>query len=322
MLHIDNPRTKTVDPFTLNNWSETQLAQHLKISKNYFDLLKAEQPDLLAYNINDRMKHMPKDRLFRTMNGTVRAFLSNSYKTMDIDEVFMAIWPIIEDLGLTVRSAKLTERHFYLKCVHTKLTGEIGVGQAMCAGFMLKTSDVGGGSFTLAEWIEELICTNGWVAEKVTEEKHLGRKSRVGSIENSREYFTDKTRMMEDKTFVSQCKDTVSAMFNPVRFEKTLDRFRKAKGIEISAPLKESVEVVSDKFRFNESESNGILEHLSRGGDPTKFGLAAAITRTAEDLKDYDRSTEFEGLGTRVVDMSSSEWSRIETAAIIKAKMN
>lgn len=310
MLDIHNPRTNRVEPFGLNNLARAQIAQHLGIPKKYCDTLADEQPDLLAQNINDRMKYTPADRMIRTLDGKVRAFLSNGYRAIDTDQLFEAVWPTISALKLDVKSAKLTERNFYLKATHREMTGEIAVGKMMRAGFMMKSSDVGCGEIQVCRWYEECICTNGWVVEKTLGQRHIGRKTEVGNIDNSREHFTDETRQAEDKAFVLKFRDSVAAIFNPVEFDKSLDRFRKAKAARITAPLKEVVEHVADKYRFTDDEAGSVLDHLARGGDPTKFGLAAAITRTAEDLDDYDRVTEFEARGTQLVDMTGTEWSK------------
>jgi len=316
MLQMNNPRTNQSEPFGLNNLAHTQIAQHLGIPKKYYDTLTQEQPDLLVQNINDRMKFNPSDRMIRTLNGKLRAFLSNGYRAIDTDQLFEAVWPTISGLDLQVKSAKLTERQFYLKAVHREMTGEIGVGQIMRAGFMMKASDVGCGEIQVCRWYEELRCTNGWVVEKTLGQRHIGRKTEVGNIDNSREHFTDETRQAEDNAFVLKFRDSVSAIFNPAEFDKSLDRFREAKQAVITVPIDEAVEYVADKYRFTDTEKGSVLDHLARSGDPTKFGLGAAITRAAEDLEDYDRSTEFEARGTQLVDMTSKEWNKFAHVSV------
>jgi len=47
----------------------------------------------------------------------------------------------------------------------------------------------------------------------------------------------------------------------------------------------------------------------SRGKDLSAWGLANAVTHAAEDQPDYDRATELEKLGGRVVELKLSEWA-------------
>lgn len=66
-------------------------------------------------------------------------------------------------------------------------------------------------------------------------------------------------------------------------------------------PVK-AVEMVSQKFGFSSTESGGVLQHLIQGGDLSAYGLLNAITRTSQDVQDYDRATELERDGSRVLD--------------------
>ena len=61
-------------------------------------------------------------------------------------------------------------------------------------------------------------------------------------------------------------------------------------------------------FKLNEEEKNGVMQHLLRGNDLSQWGLANAVTRTAEDIDSYDRATELEAVGWDVVELSRSQW--------------
>ena len=51
------------------------------------------------------------------------------------------------------------------------------------------------------------------------------------------------------------------------------------------------------------------------GGDLSKYGLSNAITRTSNDLKDYDRAVELEGIDWEVATMESRIWEQINDNA-------
>ena len=46
-------------------------------------------------------------------------------------------------------------------------------------------------------------------------------------------------------------------------------------------------------------------------GDLSVWGLANAVTRTAEDVADYDRATELEATGGRVIELPRADWRAI-----------
>ena len=66
----------------------------------------------------------------------------------------------------------------------------------------------------------------------------------------------------------------------------------------------------SDQAPAKERE-NQSLQHLLQGGEMSKWGLANAVTRTAEDASEYDRATEMEALGWNIVKMPEREWSSL-----------
>jgi hypothetical protein len=75
------------------------------------------------------------------------------------------------------------------------------------------------------------------------------------------------------------------------------------------------VEVTATRFGLNETERKSVLDHLIRGGDLSQYGLHNAITRTAEDLDDYDRASDFERFGGQIIELPANEWRQIAEAA-------
>jgi hypothetical protein len=54
---------------------------------------------------------------------------------------------------------------------------------------------------------------------------------------------------------------------------------------------------------------------VSVGSVSGQYGLANAVTRSSQDIHDYDQATELEKLGGKVIELNDKEWSRIDTAA-------
>jgi hypothetical protein len=67
------------------------------------------------------------------------------------------------------------------------------------------------------------------------------------------------------------------------------------------------VEATARRLALTDGEKGSVLQHPVRGGDPSAWGLANAVTRTAEDAADDDRATELEAAGGRVIELPPSE---------------
>jgi hypothetical protein len=55
------------------------------------------------------------------------------------------------------------------------------------------------------------------------------------------------------------------------------------------------------------------MRHLIEGGDLSAWGLGNAITRSAQDVDSYDRATELEAVGGKVIELSPSEWRSVQS---------
>ena len=302
------------DPSPLNDVAHSQVAASVKIPKAYYDRMREQDPELLAHNVNTWFRKEPKNKMFRTLDNTVRAFVSDRFRPLDNADLAEAVLPTLANLELQVESCELTERRMYIKAYHPTLTSEPKVGTIMAAGVVIKGSDVGMGSTEVLRSVKEMRCTNGWIIEKTISQRHIGRKTSVGDVDNAREFFTDQTRQTEDRAFFLKMRDTVKSLFNKDEFEKSLTKFKEAGEQEITADPMKVVEYVADKYRFTDDEKGSCLNHLIRGGDLSKLGLGAAITRTAQDLECYDRATEFEATGTKLVELPRKEWDKVALA--------
>ncbi len=56
------------------------------------------------------------------------------------------------------------------------------------------------------------------------------------------------------------------------------------------------------------------MRHLIEGGDLSAYGLVNAVTHYSQDVEDYDRATEFEALGGRLIELTAGEWKSVVEA--------
>lgn len=286
-----------------------QLANTLQIPKPYYDRMLAEQPDLLAANVNRWLVAQPAKKLIRTLDNEVRAVLSDSYRPLDNLDLAEAVLPRLIGLNATVISSEVTDNRFYLKAITDRIQGEAKVGDVLQAGVVISNSEVGQGSLRVEAMDYRLVCLNGMIREQAIRKAHLGRGARgQDAIEDAREYFRTETRIADDRAFFLKVQDAVGAMFNQERFDKRLNQYRDASARLIDADPVKVVEVTAKRFGLNDGERSSILQHLIRGGEMSNWGLANAVTRAAQDVDSYDRATELEALGGDVIELSATDW--------------
>ena len=303
---------QVIQHYDVGEIAHRQIGQFLKIPATYYDRMRREYPQLLTLNANGWFAKMPQSkRMLRTLDGTARALLSDRYRRIDNFEVASAVLPIISRMeGAGVESCELTDSRMYLKVVNPRVTAEIKKGDIVQAGVLISNSEVGMGSVTVSPLIYRLVCSNGMIAE----DGKL-RKYHVGRANESREDFSiyrNETIEADDKAFLMKLEDSVKAAVDQARFAAIVDKLRESTEATFQPQqVQQVVELASKEYGFTDSESSGILGHLAAGGDLSLYGLANAVTRQAQDVASYDRSTELEATGYRIITMAPSLWRNL-----------
>lgn len=299
--------------FSINEIAHRQIGQHLKIPATYYDRMRTEVPELLARNVNGWFAHTPDTRrMLRTLDGTARAFLSDRYRRIDNYEVAQTVLPIIGKMnGATVESCELTDSRLYIKVVDPRVTAEVVKGDIVQAGVIITNSEVGMGSVNVSPLIFRLVCSNGMIAQDAGIRKyHVGRLNESGG--DNYDIFRDETIEADDRAFLMKLEDTVRAAVDQAQLSRLVDKLRETIGAKIAAAtVPKVVELTTKEFGLTQNEGQGVLGHLIAGGDLSLYGLANAVTRHAQDVESYDRSTELEATGYKIITMSPALWSRL-----------
>lgn len=307
-LHLENHGY-----FPVNRVCNAQLSQRLQIPKPYYDRMLNDSPALLCKNVNHWLEASDKNRLIRTLNGDARACLSDRYRALDNHDLAEAVLPAIIDAGCEVKSCEITDTRMYIKAISYKRTADIKVGDTVAAGVLVSNSEVGYGSLFAGLFTERLVCNNGMIHNDWSKRKyHIGRTQKNEmELNNAWELFTDHTKELSDRAFWSQVQDTVRGILSSDGFEMAVNSMREAAEVNIDGDPIKVVEASQKKFQLSESEKDSVLTHLINGHDLSKWGLANAITRTAEDVREYDRATEMEGIGWQVVELPQRQWEAL-----------
>jgi len=315
VLQILDAESVWSESYSVSEVAHDQIGRHLGIPAKYYDRMREEHPDLLETNVNEWFKKTPSRRMLRTLDGTARAFLSERYRRIDNYEVAQAVLPIIQGMpGAEIKSCELTDTKMYIKVVDPRLEQEIVKGDAVQAGVIISNSEVGHGSVSVHPLLYRLICSNGMVAaDEGMRKYHVGRINESG--EGDYEIYRDTTIEADDKAFLMKLEDTVAAAVNEARFLKLVDKLRDSTTTRIAAvDAPRIVELTAKEFSINQDEGKGILGHLIEGGDLSLYGLGNAVTRHAKEVESYDRSTELENTGYKIVTMAPALWKRINEA--------
>jgi hypothetical protein len=295
-----------------------QIGERLGIPAKYYDRMLTEAPDLLAGNVNTWMQRQPEKRMVRTLDGVARAFLSNRYQRIDNVHVAEVVLPALMDTPeVEIKSAEITPSRLYIKAVTHAVRAELRsrrVGDIVEAGVMISNSEVGLGAVQVVPFFHFLACLNGMVRNKSgMRAAHVGTK--FDGDENLAAILADDTRKTMDRAVLLKVRDVVRAAMSEVEFGKAIAAMQEQTEQMITGNPAAAIEVLADDFTLGETEKGSVLRHLIEGGDLSRYGLMNAITRTAEDSPTYDRATELETAGGRLLDLSPANWQRIAIAA-------
>ena len=299
--------------FDINEIAHEQIASRVGIPQKYYDRMRREAPHLLNENVNHWFARTPEKRMIRTLSGTARAFLSDRYRPLDNLDMAQTVLPVLHDMGVRVESSALTDRRLYIKAVTPKMTAEVKKGDVVQAGIVVSNSEVGLGSVKVEPMVFRLVCSNGLIVPDYGQKRyHVGRALEA---EESQAIYRDETLAADDAAFLMKVQDTVRLAVDQAKFAHLVNRLRDAAGEPLSGNPVSAVELMANRHALTQDESGGVLRHLVTGGDFSRYGLLNAVTRTSQEVADYDRATELERLGGKIMTLDTQEWRELAVAA-------
>lgn len=192
-IHTANNRSiirvasnEEVMTYGVTELAHRQIADRLKIPFGYYERMRNEIPELLDSNVNNWLSKNPEKRMLRTLDGGLRAFLSDRYRRLDNLELLDHVLPVIGEMkGAQVVSCDVTETHLYLKVVNKLLKAEVSVGDVVQAGFVISNSEVGLGALKVEPLVFRLVCKNGLINKDYSHKKyHTGSLQIKSQVEN------------------------------------------------------------------------------------------------------------------------------------------
>ena len=309
---------------SVRNIAHGQFSGVLGVPKRYYDRMRTQAPDLLAINLNRWMADEPSKRMVRTIDGEVRAVLSDRFRPLDNADLAEAVLPALRDCNATVESANITEARMYLKIVRHDLREDLmppgaewGTGHASVdvieAGLVISNSEVGMGSLKVSPALHTVRCTNLAVfSDDAVAKYHIGRALGGDSGEQVRRFITDATRTLQDRAIFATVRDTATASLDGTAFRRYVADLRATKSETLTGDVPETIERIGNRLDLSQPEQKGVLDYLIAGGDLSQYGVQDAITSMAGDADDYDRSCQLEEAGAEVITLSPSQWRALQ----------
>jgi len=301
--------------YGITSLARRQLAEKLKIPFAYFERMRQEQPTLLDRNVNTWLQSEDERRMIRTLDGRVRAVLSDRYRRLDNFDLAESVLPILQQLPeVKFESVELTETRMYLKVVTPRLRYEMAPGDVVQAGVVITNSEVGQGTLSVQPLIYRLVCRNGLIAwDRTLRKTHVGRTQ--GAQDEGIAVYQDDTLRADDKAFFLKVRDVVQAAVSETTFRQIAQKMQKTLHIPLVGDPVKTVEVLANRYDLTDTERSGVLRHLITQGDLSGYGLVNAVTHYSQEVEDYDRATDFELLGGKLIELPSDEWKGLAQAA-------
>jgi hypothetical protein len=158
-----------IGQYAITDHAHRQIAEHLGIPPKYYDRMRHEQSELLAVNINTWLAAKPEKRLVRTLDGQVRAFLSDKYRPLDHIDLAEAVLPVLQRLDVEIVSCAITDTRLYLKAVDRRIATDIPTGKRLGEGhvwfdtlspaIVISNSEVGVGALSIEAGVWTKVCT-------------------------------------------------------------------------------------------------------------------------------------------------------------------
>ena len=313
--------------FGITQHARRQLATKLDIPFAFFERLEEKHPTLLAQNVNELARREPQRNMVRTLDGNIRAFLSDRFRPLDNFDLANAVLPIIMEYrkdGLDVASCEVTETKLYIKLILPWLDRELPVPEGLKMGvghnwFIRKilgsvsvgNSEVGSGALSINPGLFEKQCTNLAVfREEGFGRMHIGKKADDGE-DGVQKYLTDETKRLDDAAIWAKVRDVMRATMDGRVMDALVEKMAAARGDVIAGDPVKVIEVFAKKNVLTQDEKGGLLKHLANAGEMNRYGLQWALTRLSQDVESYDRASELERLGGRVIELPQGEWKEM-----------
>ena len=308
---VDSPMFVPPVRFDIGRVAHDQVAEKMGIPRAYYQRMLTDAGPLLANNVNHWLEADPRKRyMIRTLDGHMRAVLSDRFRVLDNSDLFFNSFEVIEKVGAEITRADLTDKRFYLRAIHPEwrermpaLTKRAGFHEGSTSppdadvvvpGVVISNSEVGHGGLQAEQFMLILICKNGMIGESKLRQVHVGRK------QEELGWMSTEAVTADDKAFWLKVRDLVAATFDRDAFRRSLVALNNTDAVPLDRPL-EAVDNVVQAYDLTDADKQAVINKLMAGRSGTAFDLIQAVTSRANDIEDYDEAARLQRVGTDMV---------------------
>jgi len=288
-----------------------QMATHTKMGTRYAKILRDADPELLAHNLNKRTHAIKGKKLYRRLDDTIKAFLSDGYNTKYSDIAMMkGAW-----LGLKsndawqLHEATFTERRLSMRLMMPLVTVDVKVNDPVSLGIGLVNSEVGDGALSAALIMMRLVCLNGMVIpQKGLRKIHIGARSNVGVIQLSQEAHD-----AAERAVMFEIAETIEHLSNEDNFRAVVASMSETADAELHDPVA-ATQLLSKMGGLSDEEEKAMLNSFMKESDVTVWGALNAVTDMSRDLANYDRKVQLEEFAGGLAVGGRKAWGKLVEA--------
>lgn len=292
-LNVADIEAGTGSSYTMHPNAINQLAARFDIPIKYFrELLTStvEWRGMLGCTIgNEHLDNMDnKTLLLRSVNGQVRAVLSNAYRRMDSAPIFSSFGNAAIRKNAILWDGVCGELNSYLEVVvpriHEIETPNNGTVY-MAFGGSISSSDFGQGSLDVRSFSVQGICANGMIGKSMTKHVHLGKR-----LDSTDHAYSERTYQADTRTMILAAQDLAYNILDEQSIQDQIHSIMMASAHVITKPeqamkelpklglLEEEIDQIN-QLLLNANPNDGIQ------GLFTKWKLQQAVTAVARVLE-------------------------------------
>jgi hypothetical protein len=305
----------------LKRTAQRQLAQNWKVPGDYFSRLLADPKHLplAASTLNHFFQADPSKRMVRTLDGNIRAFLSNKYRPLDNADLFFAAMEELDKVGAEPWYVRLADDSFRLYAVAKGTSAEVTTKRPFGEGHDIKhfgpganggtggeadihhpaisieNSETGEGGLRVRAADLRVACTNLMVTDMGVMAIHSGsRKEEEG-------FLSAETVAADSKVTWMKVRDLIRTTFDAAKFKKMIDMMNGATQEEVVDAIK-AVEALAEANYIPGDVKDSIRNRFIASGDKSRYGLIQAVTFEAHnDALDADKRNQLNDAGGKLL---------------------
>ena len=317
--------------------------------------LQADYPDVLDHALNRIHESEPRKAMLRTFDisqhtydpliresfsdgsslvapastGILRAVVSDKFKTFDNPDLLEAVLPPLMESPAQweIVNADITDKRLYARFKSLAITGHgANVGDLMAQGVVVKNSETGHGSVSVAQLVWTLICLNGMQTTNQNRTAHLTSSRSDSETWN---ILTDESKRLDNIALASKLGDITKHYASREMFETVLEQFRNAAGDIVAngqAAAQPAVQALGGILKLSKAETSsvldGLMQTLQQDGyrnEPLSRATMVNAVTAAANKADADSVSDWQQLGGKVLDLPANQWQTVATVPVAMA---